>query len=142
MSNLNTTIYFLTRDEFISVNFSDVMYITADGNYVDITLRSGRSSVLLASLHDMEKVLDRIPQHPFLRVGRSHIVNLNYIVSLNNHKREVHLADDITKVHHTLSISRDSVRLLREDITKRLDVLIPDFLPHNGKMQAYQGINS
>jgi two-component system LytT family response regulator len=58
----------------------DIVYIEADGNYAQIQLLHDKKQLIFERLGDIEKRLD----NPiFIRVGRSLIINRNYIRKLN-----------------------------------------------------------
>lgn len=129
-------IYFSTRDELIKVNFSDVMYIKADGNYSVICMKSGRKLSLLSSLNEIKKLLDEALPNSFFVVGRSHIVNIQYVSQINSVRKTIVVADDNTKESMTLHVSKHSVtqlmEVLKTDIGKDIDI----FVPKNGNLKA------
>ena len=73
--------YILVKENLMTVklNYSEVLYISALENYIKI-ITSAKSYVILTTLLQFER---SIKKHPFLRVHRSYIINLNYLKSIN-----------------------------------------------------------
>jgi DNA-binding LytR/AlgR family response regulator len=57
----------------------DIVSISGADDYIEVKLKSGKSRLISSTLAEMEASLPSF----FLRVHRSHIVNTNYIESLN-----------------------------------------------------------
>lgn len=130
-------IFFTNRDELIKVSLDDIMYIKADGNYVIICFKSGRTSSILSSLHGMKQLLDKTAPETFVLTGRSHIVNVNYVSQIHAVHKTIVVADDNTKVHVTLRVSKESVAHLMEIMNKRTGKTIDSFETRNGNMKAW-----
>ncbi len=71
-------LFIKTDSKIIKIAFHDIIVINADGPYVKIVLKDGRT---IASLQSMSKLIQLLPSN-FFRVHRSHIVNINYIDSI------------------------------------------------------------
>jgi DNA-binding LytR/AlgR family response regulator len=83
--------YFLIKESLstFKITYSEVYAISALENYIKIiTLK--KTYVVLATLLQFER---SITNHPFLRVHRSYIVNINYIKVL--HKDTLTLSNDL-----------------------------------------------
>jgi two-component system LytT family response regulator len=96
------------RDRIIPVAVADVVRIEAAGEYVSVHAGE-RSFFLRLPLAELEQRLD---PKSFIRVHRSHIVNLGAVVEMrrNDDRRlSIHLADG-----STVLASRAGSRLLRE----------------------------
>jgi DNA-binding LytR/AlgR family response regulator len=74
--------YFLIKEnqDSIKVKYSEVFYITSLENYIQI-ITNQKIYTILTTLLQFERSINN---HPFLRVHRSYLVNLNYIKSLSN----------------------------------------------------------
>jgi DNA-binding LytR/AlgR family response regulator len=84
--------YFLVKDEqgMIRIRYQDVLYISALENYVKI-ITTAKNYMILTTLTQFEKqITSHI--HPFLRVHRSHLINLNRVKILN--KEQCILSND------------------------------------------------
>jgi two-component system LytT family response regulator len=99
------------RGAVIPVRAMDVVRCEADGDYVAVHAR-GRRHLVYVNLGDLEAQLD--PER-FVRVHRSHLVNLDFVASLEPHdanRLEVRLKDGLRVV-----ASRAGTQLLRARIT-------------------------
>lgn len=135
--NENNNIYFITRDELTRVNLADVMYFEADNCYVDIVLRSSLTHTLLSSLSSIETITSILTYPHFVRVGRKHIVNLNYLTHINILQAKLILADNTSRHAVTLSVSRESLRSLKQSIKEAHPNPIADFKASNCNMEAF-----
>lgn len=69
--------YFLYKDNqlIVRVNYSDVLCVVALENYIKI-ITTTQTHIVLTTLSQFERSVN---QHPFMRVHRSYIVNLNAV---------------------------------------------------------------
>ncbi len=135
--NGNHIIYFNTRDELSRINFADVMYFEADSNYVNVALRNSHTLSLLSSLNNIEAIVATLPSLPFLRLGRKYIINLDYLTHINIQKAHIILSDSTSSRSATLSVSRDSLRALKQSIKETHPRIITEFKTSNCKMEAF-----
>lgn len=75
---------FNTRSGFVMLNFSDILYIDADGNYSKIYLINGTQEIVTQSLGQME---EELPQTNFFRINRSIIINIKYLIRVNRRNK-------------------------------------------------------
>jgi two-component system LytT family response regulator len=61
--------------QFISLK--DILYLKADGSYTVFHLRGGKNFLISKGLHDFLKLEET---EMFLKIHRSHMVNLNYVI--------------------------------------------------------------
>jgi DNA-binding LytR/AlgR family response regulator len=94
--------YFLIKENLImyKLKYDDVQYISALENYIKIHT-SDKTYMVLSTLLQFESSIEN---HPFLRVHRSFIINLNYIASiakdvitLENNTVQIPLGDQYKK---------------------------------------------
>lgn len=111
-------LYFNTRDELIRVDLRNVGYFKADRNYTDVYFLNGHHVTLPAKLIAIEQMLDddRIKGRtiPFVRIGRSLIVNIAYIIHINLPKQELVLSDMSTPGILKVSVQKEALRRLKE----------------------------
>ncbi len=67
------------KNEYRLIIISDILAITADGDYTNIYLLDGTKKLLLKSMAQWEALL---PSHYFERIHRGTIINLEYIDSI------------------------------------------------------------
>lgn len=141
MDTENHNVYFNTRDELTKVCLTDVMYAESDGNYISLKLRSGRSLSLLASLQSFLMITEAMTGTNFVQVGRSHVVNKDYISQVNTLRRVVVLADDATKTMLEVKVTKDAIRQLKQLLMDAPRQDISDFHAANCNMEAFQIID-
>lgn len=115
--------YFHTRDEMVRVDLRKVLYFKADRNYTDVYFLNGHHVTLLTSLLNIEKMLedDRMKGKtmPFVRLGRSLIVNVTFIVQINVLKQELSLSDMKTSGVYKVSVPKEVLKNLKELYNKK-----------------------
>ncbi len=72
-----------TPTELVRVQTEDIVFIRADGNYSDLYLFNGKPYKMTFQLHFFDEVLQKLKNNTFVRVGKSLIVNKNYIYVIN-----------------------------------------------------------
>ena len=86
MKQSNRLLIFSTSSEMVRVSPDAVVYIKAEGNYSAITMADGESFVLTLQLGQIERriaeMLERDDQR-FIRIGKSLIVNRDFITFIN-----------------------------------------------------------
>lgn len=111
-------LYFNTRDELVRVDLRKAGYFRADRNYTDVYFLNGYHVTLPTNLASIEQMLDddRMKGHtiPFVRLGRSLIVNLSMIVHINILRQELVLSDMITPTVLKVEVSKEALRKLKE----------------------------
>lgn len=109
-------LYLNSRDEFFRVDISKIVYFESDGNYTNIILSNRMKATLGMNLMQMQEILNKNLQNSaaiFARVGKRHIINLNYVYHICITKQKMVLSDGENFEYH-LSVSKDALRSLRE----------------------------
>lgn len=113
-----TTLYFNTRDELLRVDLKKVVYFKADKNYTDVFFLNGSHLTLPANMLAIEQMLDddrmRGKTIPFVRLGRSLIVNLSMIMHVNVLRQELVLSDMVSPNVFRLPVSREALKKLKD----------------------------
>ena len=69
-----------TTSLLVRVAVDEIVYIKADGNYSDLVLINGQCRKMTFQLHYFEDEIKKLQNADmFIRLGRSLIINLNYI---------------------------------------------------------------
>lgn len=121
MDNKPRIIYFQSRDEFLRVDLTAVVYFEADGNYTRFVSINGLSTLIFMNLGKMEQLLSlRFKDAPgtFVRIGKRFILNLNYIYRINTLKQELTLSDQ-RSFTLSLSLSKVALKALKDLITPK-----------------------
>ena len=117
---LDRSLTFSTSGELIRVPSEAVVLITADGNYSVVTLADGSEYVLTLQLGQIErKLMDFVTSsdNRFIRIGKSLIINREYISYINPARQKLILSDCRTFKRETTA-SREALKALKEYIEK------------------------
>lgn len=131
-----------TSTLLMRVAVDEIVYVKADGNYCDLVLINGRSRKMTFQLHHFEdnfKLLENADM--FIRVGRSLIVNRQYVQVIDlidqvvifggKHLQRVPTAEDLKprsanslqslseRDIYTVKVSREALKTLKEQLEKR-----------------------
>ena len=119
---MNKHIVFTTSTEIVRVPPDSVVFFAADGNYSAITTADGENFVLTLQLGQIEKRLaETLPgnDNRFIRIGKSLIVNRDYIAFINPPRQKMVLSDCRT-FRHEVSASKEALRALKELLEKEI----------------------
>lgn len=117
---MDNLLVFTTSSELIRVPADAVVYVTANGNYSTITMADGENFVLTLQLGHIEKMISEMlhtNDNRFIRIGKSLIVNRNYIAFINPTRQKMVLSDCRT-FHREVSASRDALKALKDLLEK------------------------
>ncbi len=117
---MDKRLVFSTSTEILRVPSDSVVYISADGNYSVMTTADGGSFVLTLQLGQIERRIADMPgdnDNRFIRIGKSLIVNRNFIAFINPPRQKMILSDCRT-FRHEVSASKDALKALKELLEK------------------------
>lgn len=107
--------------DLLRVSATSIMAIMADGNYSDIILNDGDKRCVAFQIGVLSEIISQQLDSDapmFVRVGRSCIVNMEYLFAINlPHKQLVMRSHSGFKV--TLLPSKEALRDLKELVEKR-----------------------
>lgn len=106
---MNRQIIISRGTELLRVPADCLMFVTSDGNYSNVTTVDGRTRLISMQLGQVEDILqEQFSDAPgtFLRLGRSLIINTNYIHFIDTSRQELVLSD-CRGSYHTLTASRE-----------------------------------
>ena len=115
-------IYLNSRDEFLRIDISRIVYFEADGNYTRIVLSNGLVGMVCMSLTKMEQYVGPLVKKKGItlaRIGKRFIINLQYVYKINILQQELVLSDQ-RFFSFTLNLSRDALKNLRDVMTEYL----------------------
>lgn len=111
-----------SRDELVVVDLDKVAYIQAGGNYSVVVYITGRKTTITAGLSKIEimiaKSYERGKPSPFVRLGRSVIINESFLRRVNVLKQSVMLSD-LEHQPLVLSIPKSLIRGFKDYIEGR-----------------------
>lgn len=75
----NQPIFIWQHNEYLHLECDEIMWLEADGSYCIVHLKQERSIIISFPLATAQKIL---PSSVFIRISRSHIVNIKYVSKL------------------------------------------------------------
>lgn len=112
--------------ELLRIPAECLMFVSSDGNYSNVTTIDGRTKLISLQLGQVEDMLQEQlsdADSNFIRLGRSLIININYIYFIDTSKQELILSN-CQGSYHILSASREVLIKLKaymEATTRRGD---------------------
>lgn len=109
-------LYLNSRDEFFRVDISKIIYFESDGNYTNIILNNKMKATVCMNLAQMQTILsDSLKEAAgtFARIGKRHIINLNYVYQIAILRQKLVLSDGENFEYH-VNVSKDALKKLRE----------------------------
>ena len=113
-------------NELVRMKPERIAYISSDGNYVTVVLHDRTEHVFAFNLLRMQKLVEtQLAEEAacFIRIGKSLIINRNYIYKINLTKQELVLSDSRLDGAFRLSASREALRQLKELLEKEAGFL-------------------
>ena len=108
-----------TRSEYLRVATDEIVYVQADGNYSEIVLTNGKSRIIPCQLHVVQGLFETLRSNPFVRLGRSLLVNKRYVFVINlTTQTLIFSGQQITGDIKNLIVSRDALKELTEKLQK------------------------
>lgn len=103
--------------ELVRLCAEDIVSIEADGNYSTLYVVGEEKRVVLFQLGQLERMMgEQLAEEAeaFIRIGRSLIINRNYIYYINLNRQQLLLRDPNGRRYETLKVSHESLRKLKE----------------------------
>ena len=117
---MSKNLIFTTSTELIRVPAESVVFISADGNYSSIKMVDGGEYVLTLQLGQMEKRISEMVEQDdnrFVRIGKSLIVNHEYITFINPTRQKMILSDG-KSFRYELTASKEALKALKDFVEK------------------------
>lgn len=115
-----TYLYLNSRDYLLRLDIDHLVYFEADGNYTNIVSANKIKHTMGMTLSKMQELLTiSLGQNAlrFVRIGKSHIVSMNYIHRIDIPRQTLILSDGHSFVFK-ISVSKEALRKLKEVLTK------------------------
>ena len=109
-------LYLNSRDEFLRIDVSTIVFFEGEGNYTRIVLANGFEGLVCMNLGKMERMLSaklKEKAQRFARIGKRHIVNLNYILQVTPLKQTLILSDQ-RNFQYSLNVSKEALKNLKD----------------------------
>lgn len=91
----------------------DIAYIEASGNYCDVHLFNGEAVTMTFQLHYFVEALSQLRQNFFVRVGKSLIVNKNFVYGINITSQDLKFMDHRMNQTFRLKASKEALKELK-----------------------------
>ena len=105
-------------NEILRIASEEIAFIKGDGNYSDIYLCNGKSESVTCQLHDLMDKLAKFTYCPFHRVGKSIIVNKDYIFKVNPGLKKLILASSNLYDDIHITASKEALKDLKDKLEK------------------------
>lgn len=102
-----------TSTELVRVLTDDIVFVHADGNYSEVMLYNGKMHTMTFQLHFFNDIFLKLKNNFFVRVGRSLIVNKNYIYLINLTDQKMILTGGKLSDEYTVKASKDALKELK-----------------------------
>ena len=92
-----------------------IVYVEGSGDYSDITMANGKKRTVTCQLGQIEDLMRSQLQQDgrhLVRIGKSLIVNMNFITYINSVKKQIVLSDS-NQFEFQLSASREALTALK-----------------------------
>ena len=120
--NMGNFLMISTSVDLVRIAYNRIVYIAADGNYSNIVQANGETVLVTFQLGQIEKMIaNQIGRESnvFIRIGKSLIVNRDFINYIHVTKQQLVLSDSLM-VKHSVSASHDALKQLKEVIENEL----------------------
>ena len=113
---------FYNEKELLRLRCDRIIYVASDGHYYSIFIADGYEQVVAIQLGQIETLMGEQlgdEGRNFIRIGRSLIINKDFIYYINPNKQELILCDNAMQ-KHKLSASKDALHAIKEYLEREL----------------------
>jgi len=111
-------------NELVRVTPGRIVYITSEGNYSTLILTGKKERVFTINLGSIQRLLEtqlKERSQQFIRIGKSLIINRDYIYLINISKQQLILSDRQFQQSYELTASRDALKQLKTVIESSIN---------------------
>lgn len=105
-----------SRDELYKIDIARIVYFEAEGNYTNFFLSNKLKGAVCMNLAQMQKLIsDNLHEAGavFARIGKRHIINLDYVYQISVLKQRLVLSDG-EMFAYPVSVSKEALKKLKE----------------------------
>lgn len=117
---MHTHLVISTSTDLLRISANSILYFSSDGNYSTLFQVGGEMRMVTFQLGQIERMIaEQLGERgrAFVRIGKSLIINLNYVYYINVSKQQLVLSDS-SGAKYTLSPSKEALKALKELIEK------------------------
>lgn len=111
-----------SRDELFIINLEELAYLQANGNYTLVVYIGGQQLLVSLGLSHLEEMIRQVYSknqgNPFVRLGRSYLINQKYLYQIHVLKQKLTLSD-FRKNIYSLTISKILLKQYKDIIQKQ-----------------------
>lgn len=122
---MNEYLYLNSRDELYKIDITRIVFFEADGNYTGFTLCNGQKGSVCMNLAQIQKLIaENLSDSAatFARIGKRHIINMNYVFHISLLKQRLTLSDGASFAYD-LDISKEALKKLKDIYTTSVRTL-------------------
>ena len=106
------------NSEIVRIPTDEIVFVKGDGNYSNIYMCNGKEECVMGQLHIVMEKLVQTDDSIFYRVGKSFIVNKNFIFKVNPGQQKLLLSSSRMDKDIQLKVSKDALKSLKEHLEK------------------------
>ncbi|MCU4175323.1 LytR/AlgR family response regulator transcription factor [Carboxylicivirga sp. N1Y90] len=103
-------------DEDVKLTPSTLVYVMANGNYTEVYQLEGDELKRIMLRNSLSNIQQQLPEHHFMKVHRSYIVNVRYLEKVYTQQSNYFLLLSVAKVE--IPLSRNAISEVRQLCTK------------------------
>ena len=112
-----------TTNELVRVLPERIVYILSDGNYSTMVLHDKTEHLFTFNLSHFQKLIEqqlKDEANQFIRIGKSLIINRNYIYRINLTKQQLVMSDMALNQAFMLSASKEALKQLKQYLENQI----------------------
>ena len=110
-------------NELVRIPIDKIIYILSDGDYSTLVQTDKKEKMFTVNLGSFETLIEsqlKNKSDTFIRIGRSLIINKNYIYCINPNKQQLILSDRHFQHYFELTASKEALKQLKALIESTL----------------------
>ena len=110
-------------NELVRVLPERIVYISSDGNYSTMVLHDKTEHLFTFNLSHFQKLIEqqlKDEANQFIRIGKSLIINRNYIYRINLTKQQLVMSDMALNQAFMLSASKEALKQLKQYLENQI----------------------
>ena len=123
VSRMKKQIIISTSNELVRVLPERIVYISSDGNYSTMVLHDKTEHLFTFNLSHFQKLIEKQLKDDasqFIRIGKSLIINRDYIYRINLAKQQLVMSDMALNQAFMLSASKEALKQLKQLLENEL----------------------
>ena len=111
-------------NELIRVFPQRIVYISSDGNYSTMVLHDKAEQVFSFNLSHFQKIIEsqlKADANTFIRLGKSAIINREYIYKINIGKQQIVLSDMNLNESFVITASKEALKQLKNLLEREIN---------------------